>query len=178
MIKNFFGHLHTVNKHRWEVFKISIRLGIPLRGLVHDLSKYSPTEFFESVKYYTGGTYSPLLACKRANGYSKAWLHHKGRNKHHYEYWYDVAAEDKTPIIPLKYMIEMICDRIAATKTYNRGNFQYKQVLEYYYKEEPRMTLNPKLKKFLEAVFKDLSKNGNKNLNKKFVSELYYKYTK
>ena len=72
----------------------------------------------------------------------------------------------------------MICDRIAATKTYNRGNFQYKQVLEYYYKEEPRMTLNPKLKKFLEAIFKDLSKNGNKNLNKKFVSELYYKYTK
>ena len=70
MIKNFFGHIHTVNLHRWEVFKISIKLGIPIRGLFHDLSKYSIEELRDSVKYYTGGTYSPLLACKNATGYS------------------------------------------------------------------------------------------------------------
>ena len=79
------------------------------------------------------------------------------------------------PIIPLKYMLEMICDRIAATKTYNRKNFKYKMVLDYYYKEEPRMTLNPKLKNFLEEFFKDLSKKGDKCLNKAYITKLYYK---
>ena len=174
MIMNFLGHIHTVNIHRWEVFKLSIRLGIPLQGLLHDLSKYSIEELRDSVKYYAGGKYSPLVKCKKETGYSRAWLHHKGRNKHHYEYWYDVAAPEKAPIIPLKYMLEMVCDRIAATKTYNRGHFEYKQVLDYYYKEEPHMTLNPKLKKFLETVFKNLSKNGNKNFNKKYITKIYY----
>lgn len=178
MIKNFFKHLHTVNVHRWEVFKLSIKVGIPFRGLVHDLSKYSIVEFRESVKYYADGKYSPLVACKKANGYSEAWLHHKGRNKHHYEYWYDLSAPEQTPIIPLKYMLEMVCDRIAASKTYNRGHYENKMVLEYYYKEEPHMTLNPKLKNFLETVFKELSKNGEKILNKKHLTNLYYKNIK
>ena len=70
-LKNFFGHLHTVNKHRWYVFKLSVRAGIPIRGLLHDLSKYSPTEFWEGVKYFDGKV-SPIKICKKENGYSKA----------------------------------------------------------------------------------------------------------
>ena len=83
-IKNIWKHFCLVNKHRWIVFKFSIKAGIPWRGLVHDLSKYSPTEFFESVKYYTGEK-SPITVCRIQKGYSEAWLHHKGRNKHHIE---------------------------------------------------------------------------------------------
>ena len=172
-LKGFFGHLHTVNQHRFKVFCLCCKVGIPFQGLVHDLSKYHPEEFWEGVKYFQGD-YSPIKNCKNENGYSRAWLHHKGRNKHHYEYWYDISAPQKTPIIPLKYMLEMVCDRIAATKTYNRGSFEYKKVLDYYYKEEPHMTLHPKLKKFLESIFKELSKNGEKNFNKKYISKIYY----
>ena len=117
MIKKFFGHLHTVNTHRFRVFKLCCRVGIPFQGLVHDLSKYSPVEFFEGVKYYQGN-YSPIRKCKQENGYSRAWLHHKGRNKHHYEYWYDYAASVETPIIPFKYFLEMVCDSLAAGMTY------------------------------------------------------------
>ena len=117
-MKKLFGHLKTIRKHRWEVFKLSIKLGIPFRGLVHDLSKYSIEELKESVKYYSGGTYSPINDAKKDIGYSKAWLHHKGRNKHHFEYWYDPTTRESKPIIPFKYMLEMICDRIAACKTY------------------------------------------------------------
>ena len=84
-LKRFFKHLHTVNTHRFKVFLLCCRVGIPIQGLLHDLSKYSPEEFWESVKYYEG-THSPIHNCKKENGYSKAWLHHKGRNKHHYEY--------------------------------------------------------------------------------------------
>lgn len=113
-LRNFFGHLNTVNKHRFLVFKLSIKAGIPLRGFLHDLSKYSPQEFFEGVKYFNDNV-SPIKICKKEKGYSKAWLHHKGRNKHHFEYWYDFNTPDKTPIIPYKYTVELICDNIAAS---------------------------------------------------------------
>ena len=178
MIKNAFKHLHTVNTHRWEVFKLSVKVGIPIRGLLHDLSKYSFTEFSESVKYYADGKYSPLLKCKQETGYSKAWLHHKGRNKHHFEYWYDPSAPEPTPIIPFKYMLEMICDRIAACKTYKKKDYTLNYPLEYFYKEEPKMTLNPKLKKFLIEVFRELSEKGESILNKKHLKKLYLKNIK
>ena len=110
MIRNFFGHLHTINKHRFKVFILCSKCGFKWRGLVHDLSKYSPTEFFEGVKYYAGGKKSPIINCKNDIGYSKAWLHHKGRNKHHSEYWLDLATKTKAPIIPFNYSVEMICD--------------------------------------------------------------------
>ena len=115
-MKYIFMHLHTVNRHRWEVFKLCTKCGFIWRGLTHDLSKYSIEEMSESIKYYkkSKGTYSPLLASKEDKGYSLAWLHHFGRNKHHFEYWYDYAAPVQTPIIPFKYMVEMVCDRITA----------------------------------------------------------------
>ena len=96
---NLLKHFHTVNKHRFYVFKLSIKAGIPIRGVLHDLSKYSPTEFFEGVKYYNGKR-SPITICRQENGYSEAWLHHKGRNKHHYEYWYDYDAPENSPVMP------------------------------------------------------------------------------
>ena len=116
-IKNFFKHLNLVNKHRFLVFKLALKAGIPYRGLVHDLSKYSPVEFIESVKYYNGEL-SPIKVSKEENGYSKAWLHHKRRNKHHFEYWYDFNAPNKTPIIPYKYNVEMICYTLVASMIY------------------------------------------------------------
>ena len=175
-MKKFFGHLHTINVHRWEVFKLSIKVGIPFQGLTHDASKYSLEEFKEGVKYYSNGTHSPIVDAKKDIGYSRAWLHHKGRNKHHFEYWYDMTAPTQKPIIPFKYMLEMICDRIAASKTYNKGHYNNSMPLEYFYKEKHKMVLNDNLMDFLEDVFKRLSKNGEKILNKKELFKLYNKY--
>ena len=104
IILNVFRHIKTVMTHKFYVFIFACKAGIPFRGLVHDMSKFSPSEFFESVKYYQG-TGSPISAAKKENGYSKAWLHHKGRNKHHWQYWYDSQTYDKTPIIPYKYTV-------------------------------------------------------------------------
>ena len=177
-MKKLFGHLKTVRIHRWEVFKLSIKVGIPFRGLIHDLSKYSIEELYESVKYYSNGKHSPINDAKKDKGYSLAWLHHKGRNKHHYEYWYDTQALEPMPIIPFKYMLEMICDRIAASKTYNKGNYNNKMPLEYFYKERDKMVLNDKLVLFLESVFKKLATDGEEILNKKELYKLYIKYTK
>ena len=177
-LKNIFRHLHTVNKHRFMVFRLCCKVGIPIQGLLHDLSKYSPEEFFEGVKYYQG-TYSPIHNCKKENGYSRAWIHHKGRNKHHYEYWYDSVAPEPTPIIPFKYVLEMICDSLAAGITYQGKNWTKDYQLSYWHKVKAKATINPKIGNLLERVYKEVSEKGlNKVLKKKYLKELYDEYTK
>ena len=130
-MKNFFKHLKVVTKHRYLVFKHCSKCGLFFRGLVHDLSKFSWVEFSESVKYFKG-TGSPISKCREENGYSLCWLHHKGRNKHHEEYWYDWYAEVKAPIIPYKYTIEMLCDQLAAGIVYNGKDWRKEYPLKYW----------------------------------------------
>lgn len=119
-IKRFFGHLKTVLTHKHWVFYYASHLGYTWRGLVHDLSKLSPVEFFEGVKYWTGKR-SPILVAKEKTGISYAWLHHRGRNKHHYEYWIDKLDQGGVPHkIPFEYVVEMVCDWLAACRTYTK----------------------------------------------------------
>ncbi len=172
----FFRHLHMVNKHRFTVFKLCCKCGLFWRGLTHDLSKYSPTEFWEGVKYYDGH-HSPISDCRKQNGYSLAWLHHKGRNKHHFEYWYD--EENKTPIlIPYQYVVECICDKIAATKCYHGKEFQPAMVLEHWERAGQKAEMNDKIRSFLTKVFTDFVEKGEKFvLNKKYLKTTYVAIT-
>lgn len=176
MLKNIWKHFILITKHRIRVFKFCIKAGIPWRGFVHDLSKYSPTEFWESAKYYTGKG-SPITQCKKENGYSNAWLHHKGRNKHHHEYWYDYRAPIPAPVIPYKYAVEMICDGLAAGKTYTGKGWDPSMQLEYWKKEREKAIINEKTCNFLTAAFTEIAEKGlDKTLNKKRLKELYKKY--
>ena len=169
-------HFNLVNKHRWEVFKLCCKAGIPYRGLVHDLSKYSPTEFWESAKYFDGHK-SPITFAKKEKGYSKAWLHHKGRNKHHAEYWYDVSTLEKKPIMPYKYAVEMICDNLAAGITYNGKNWKTDTQLNYWQKSKNKVPVNEHVDALLTEVFTEVSLNGiDKTINKKNLKKLYNKY--
>ncbi len=178
MLKNIILHFHTINKHRFLVFKYCCKAGIPGRGLVHDLSKYSPEEFWESVKYFCGN-HSPIRDCKKENGYSRAWLHHKGRNKHHYEYWYDYAAPEVTPIIPYKYAVESICDCLAAGKVYNGKNWTRSTQLEYWQKslDSKSVLINEKIKDFYTDIYTQVSNKGiNPVLKQKNLKQTYIKY--
>ena len=133
--KRFFGHLRTVIKHKYWVWYYMNKCGRGWQGLRHDMSKFSPTEFWESVKYYSG-TRSPIDACKEDKGISMAWMHHKGRNPHHYEYWmdnFDKGGEPKE--MPWRYKVEMICDYLAAARAYMGKNFSYKAELEWWHKK-------------------------------------------
>ncbi|MCD8241488.1 MAG: DUF5662 family protein, partial [Lachnospiraceae bacterium] len=117
---NIWRHFHTITKHQLMVARHCFRVGMYWQGLTHDLSKYSPSEFWQGCRYYQGFC-SPNNAERMAKGYSSAWLHHKGRNKHHYEYWTDYNMETHRMDgvkMPLKYVNEMIMDRIAASKVY------------------------------------------------------------
>ena len=117
---HLFDHLHTVNTHRRLVRHYCWKLGLVWQGLTHDLSKYSPTEFIPGCIYYQGD-HSPNEAEREARGYTSAWLHHKGRNKHHLEYWIDYSTTKAGLTgmkIPLRYVCEMVCDRVAASQIY------------------------------------------------------------
>lgn len=116
----WLSHLRTVQHHRFLVLRHCWRVGLYWQGLTHDLSKFSPVEFSAGAKYYQGNR-SPNEIERREKGYSAAWLHHKGRNKHHLEYWIDYAADGSGMCgmkMPIQYVIEMFCDRVAASKTY------------------------------------------------------------
>jgi hypothetical protein len=177
-IHNFIGHLHTVNKHRFKVLCLCIKVGIPIQGLIHDLSKYSPTEFLEGVKYFEG-SYSPIMNCRRDIGYSEAWLHHKGRNKHHYQYWYDYASPIETPVMPFKYFLEMVCDDLAAGMTYQGKDWTKEYQLTYWARVRDVAKMSEKQKKLLDRVYKEISEKGiDKVLNKKYLKKLYEEYTK
>ncbi len=175
-LKNALKHFAVITKHRWIVFKLCIKVGQPWRGLVHDLSKYSPTEFFEGIKYFNG-KHSPITDCKKDIGYSNAWLHHKGRNKHHAEYWVDLSAPNKTPIIPYKYVAEMLCDKLAAGIVYKGKDWTKEYELEYWKYERNKIYVNDNIDKLITDFLEQVSENGiNKVLTKKNVKQLYNKY--
>ena len=159
-IQKFFGHLKTVTKHKYWVWHYMNKCGLKWgwRGLWHDMSKFSPIEFWESVKYYSG-TRSPIDACKEENGISMAWMHHKGRNPHHYEYWqdnFDHGGEAKE--MPWRYKVEMICDYLAAGRAYMGKNFSYKAEYEWWLKklELPRRQHDAD-KTFVTFILKQLA---------------------
>lgn len=176
IIVNAFKHFNLITRHKWVVFKLWCKAGIPIRGLLHDLSKYSPTEFWESAKYYNGNL-SPVLFAKRKQGYSKAWIHHKGRNKHHPEYWHDPASRNPMPIIPYKYTVEMICDNLGAGMVYNGKRWRNDTQLKYWIPRKDNIPINEKNKAMVTEVFTQVSINGiDKTINKANLKKLYHKY--
>ena len=175
-MKNIIKHFVLITKHKWVVFKLCCMAGIPWRGIVHDLSKYSPTEFFESIRYYSGD-HSPIREAKIENGYSKAWLHHKGRNKHHFEYWIDMCAPEKTPVMPFIYTVEMICDTMAAGMVYQGNKWEKGYQQKYFNERTDKVWINPKIVAVLEEVYAEIAEKGVKPvINKKILRKIYDKH--
>lgn len=172
-----FKHLKTILKHKYWVGKYCFKLGIPIRGILHDMSKFSPVEFWESAKYYQG-TSSPIDACKKANGYSKAWMHHKGRNPHHYEYWQDNFDNGGTPLpMPFEDSLEMLCDYLGAGHAYMGKNFSYEAEYDWWLKKkENPLAMHTINKCFITSVLKELATTDKEKdiLNYKYL-KLQYK---
>lgn len=177
--KRFWGHLRTIRKHRRAVRKLCFKCGLYWQGLTHDLSKYSPTEFWNGVKYFTG-TGSPHNGEREEWGYSEAWIHHHNRNKHHAEYWVDIVRGYSQPIlIPFPYMIEMVCDRVAASMVYLGDNYTDSAPLEYYLSHQEENQFHPNVRSELEAMLQSIAKYGLDKyiqITKEEVS--HYKYGK
>lgn len=173
---NIFKHFWLIVRHKHRVFINCARCGLVWRGVVHDLSKFSPTEFFESAKFYQGNR-SPIGVCRRATGVSYAWLHHKGKNKHHIEYWLDPDCS-VTPLMPYKYAVECVCDKLAATRTYKGKNYDTSAPIEHWYRYGNKVDGNPKTMAFIERVFLDVREHGERFvLNRKYMKRIYEEIT-
>ncbi len=169
-------HFKTITYHKYLVAKGCFRVGLYRQGLFHDLSKYSPAEFLVGARYYQGNR-SPNNAEREAIGYSSAWLHHKGRNKHHYEYWIDYSTRDvpggMAPVpMPYKYIVEMIMDRIAASKVYLGGSYTDEAPLTYYYGGTDKAPIHEDTKRILEEMLIMLAKRGEEETFRCMKEEL------
>ncbi len=173
-VKKLFGHFHTITHHRHIVIKNCARAGILGQGLKHDLSKYSLTEFIPGVKYYTGNR-SPNEGERRDLGYSKAWIHHKGRNKHHYEYWQDINTTtheyDFKPM-PYNYLAEMFCDRVAASKIYRGKDYKDSDPLDYFMAGHAKAMMAPETANDLEELLRMLAEKGERETFKYLKQEI------
>ena len=165
-VNNAWHHFVTITHHKLVVMQGCFRIGLYKQGLLHDLSKYTWTEFSTGMKYYQGNR-SPNAAEKEEKGYSSAWLHHKGRNKHHFEYWTDVATKAESWKIvgvkmPVNYLAEMVMDRIAACKIYQGKNYNDSQPYEYFARSRDHIVMHPETKAMLETILRMLQEKGEK----------------
>lgn len=168
LLCNAWHHFLTITHHKLVVMEGCFKVGLFKQGLLHDLSKYSWEEFRTGVKYYQG-TRSPNAAEKEEKGYSSAWLHHKGRNKHHFEHWVDYSLDGEHVIMgapmPRKYVAEMVMDRISASRNYLGDAYTESQPLEYYLKSKDSLWfIHPRTKKELEGLLRILNDHGEKKL--------------
>ena len=177
---NIWKHFCTINHHKILVMRGCFQVGLIKQGLLHDLSKYSPTEFIVGCKYYQGNM-SPNNAEREAIGYSSAWLHHKGRNRHHFEYWLDYSirpAKGKCPLqavqMPRRYVAEMLMDRICASKNYNKEAYTQHDPLTYFERGRGHYLLNPQTSRELHGMLRILDQRGEEELMY-FVKNYYLK---
>ena len=152
-VKNTILHLKKIRTHRRWVRRYCFMAGLYWQGLTHDLSKYSPSEFWESVNYYQG-TSSPILACKKDKGYSMAWFHHRGRNKHHWEYWVDDFDHGMIPkLMPERYAIEMFCDFLAAGRAYMGQDYTRQKEYDWWKEKRKIYVMHPTIRDFIDTCF-------------------------
>ena len=159
---NIINHFITITRHKLLVMKYCFRIGLYKQGLLHDLSKYAPIEFINGCRYYQGFR-SPNNAEREDKGYSDAWMHHKGRNKHHFEYWSDYIPVERRvgPVkMPLRYVIEMVCDRMAASKIYLGDAYTDSSALDYFVRGKSHRTIHPETSALCEKLLTMVADEG------------------
>lgn len=157
-----WAHFKTITHHRFLVCSGCFRVGLYWQGLTHDLSKYAPVEFCQGARFYQG-TRSPNAAEREQKGYSEAWMHHKGRNRHHYEYWSDInpASGKYEPVeMPRRYLAEMVMDRRAACMTYEGHGYTDGSALAYFERSRERLQMHPNTQRQLEYLLTLLRDEG------------------
>lgn len=180
---NPIGHFLTITKHRELVREYCFRAGLYIQGLTHDLSKYSPTEFLIGAKYYSGDK-SPNNAERLKSGVSTSWLHHKGRNKHHFEYWIDYSMDRDDPHVltgiqmPRRYVAELIFDRVSACRVYQGAAYTDRSPLEYWRKGAGRMWfIHPVTKRQIDCLLRMWAEKGE-DYTVKYIRDVFLRGTR
>ena len=179
---NFFKHLKVVLKHKHNVLRYASKLGIFWTGLVHDLTKFSPTEFNRSVKYFDGRRSPTIIERKSHDNFSYICVAHTGRNKHHWQYWVDYTRDDiVVNVIPYKHALEYVADVLSASKVYNPKDFTLMVAHDYFKEHSKTYLMHPATKEFILWTIKEAYDNGfkavKKSITKHKYEEIKSKYT-
>ena len=158
-------HFRTITEHRNMVMRYCFKVGLYRQGLLHDLSKYGPTEFWRGAKFYQGDR-SPNDEERRQTGITLAWIHHKGRNKHHLEYWTDYRLQPDGSVryegcpMPIRYIAESFCDRIAASRIYLKDKYTDDAPYQYFTRSKKRVLMHADSMRELERMLEVLKDEG------------------
>lgn len=139
-------YLRYLARHKWHVFVAACRLGIPIRGLLHDLSKFRPSEWFPYVATFYGRDES----AEANRNFAYAWLRHQNRNPHHWQYWILILDDGGTPemAMPDPVRREMLADWIGAGKA--QGQTAPDATRVWYLKNRDRIILHPETRAWVE----------------------------
>ena len=166
-MKKYFKYLKQVLLHKKYVFEECRACGILWQGLIHDLSKFSKDEFVAYSKYFMEDKE------KNKEAFIKAWMHHKGNNPHHWEYWidYDENGNIVANKMPYNYVVEMVCDWIGAGKTYER-RWNTNSPFSYYNKVRSGRHFHPETEKLVLLFLNCIRFHGLKQFHKLAKGEI------
>ena len=170
-LKVVFYYIKQILLHKKYVFQECKKCGIIWQGITHDLSKFSKEELIPSAKYYD--YYNVERNDKIIKDYSKAWMHHKGHNPHHWEYWidYDENGNIVANKIPYNYVIEMVCDWIGAGKAYEK-RWNTDSPFNYYNKVRNGRHFHPETEKLVLLFLNCIRFHGLKQFHKLAKGEI------
>lgn len=138
-------YLWYITVHKWYVMIECFKQGLFLQGILHDISKLSPSEFIPYMNFFTKKDKSE----EAKEAFNKAWLHHIHNNPHHWEHWI-MPGKNTVYEMPDKYRIEMICDWIGAGLAIT-GKREFK---EWYEKNKDRIVLHERTRMIIENDLK------------------------
>lgn len=154
----FFKYLSYVIRHKWHVMIACFKRGLIWRGLVHDMSKFMPSEFGPYMRYFYGKKSSDITRGRDETGYYKpydtgdlkfdwAWLLHQKRNDHHWQYFILPLDDGGFKAMPMTEdaLQEMVCDWVGAGLAQGKPD-----IIGWYKKNCDKMILHPETRKLVE----------------------------
>lgn len=124
-------------RHKWFVLVAGRRLQVPLwRLLIHDWSKFLPSEWVPYAEYFYGGPHTP----EGSAAFDRAWLKHQHRQPHHWQHWLLRLDDGGVRVldIPDAFLREMVADWMGAGRAIT-GRWA---VQEWYLRQRTRLELS------------------------------------
>lgn len=150
-MKRHISYLKYIIRHKWYVFKACVKLGVPFRGITHDLSKFRPCEWFAYAKtfYAEDGTGRFMWS----GDFDFAWLMHQKVNKHHWQYWLLLNDDGRFTSfeIPEPIVREMVADWSGAGEAIKGES----NPTEWYYENRSKIILHEKTRKLVEKIIEE-----------------------
>lgn len=162
-MRKYFEYFLYVVRHKWYVMMMCFRFKLYWRGIVHDMSKFLPSEFIPYANYF-GCLQDVSKGSPTDIKFQKAWKLHYNRNDHHPEGWFRHRAsylyDYMSPPFDLKDMsdsdlLEMIADWYGAGAAQGKrspSDDVFREVRKWYDQNHKKIKINNASRAFVEYL--------------------------